>query len=257
LHQQHQLQFCSMCIAMMRASQTVVLSYDGPMKAAHRHIDLEVNLAKSEAALRRTLPDARLQITALPNIAQMQLALINSDFQTGPLSAEVMQAVIAKPTYWAFCWGSGLALARWLLQNPAVVAGKRIADVGCGCGIGAIAAKMAGAAEVIACDNDQDALINAQANAALNHVSLAFCDDVANLDSDFDLILMADVLYDKSNYPLLSTAKSLAHSIIVADSRVRSIDDPDFVVFHTSEALTYPNLGEFDEFRDVRFFRAS
>ena len=67
---------------------------------------------------------------------------------------------------------------------------------------------------------------------------------------------MADVLYDKSNYPLLSKAKSLANSIIVADSRVHAIDDLDFEVFHTSEALTYPNLGEFDEFRDVRFFRA-
>ena len=227
------------------------------MKAAQRHIELEMNLAKSEAALRRILPDARLQITAPPDVPQIKLALINSDFQTGPLPASVMHAVIAKPAYWAFCWGSGLALARWLLQNPEVVANKRVADVGCGCGIGAIAAKMAGAAHVIACDNDPDALVNAQANARLNDVHLAFCADVANLDGDLDLILMADVLYDKSNYPLLSRAKSLANSIIVADSRVRKIDDLAFAVFHTSEALTYPNLGEFDEFRDVRFFRAS
>ena len=242
---------------MPRTARTVVLSYDVAMKAAQRHIELEVNLAKSEAALRRILPDARLQITAPPDVPQIKLALINSDFQTGPLPASVMHAVIAKPAYWAFCWGSGLALARWLLQNPEVVANKRVADVGCGCGIGAIAAKMAGAAHVIACDNDPDALVNAQANARLNDVHLAFCADVANLDGDLDLILMADVLYDKSNYPLLSRAKSLANSIIVADSRVRKIDDLAFAVFHTSEALTYPNLGEFDEFRDVRFFRAS
>ena len=242
---------------MPRTARTVVLSYDVAMKAAQRHIELEMNLAKSEAALRRILPDARLQITAPPDVPQIKLALINSDFQTGPLPASVMHAVIAKPAYWAFCWGSGLALARWLLQNPEVVANKRVADVGCGCGIGAIAAKMAGAAHVIACDNDPDALVNAQANARLNDVHLAFCADVANLDGDLDLILMADVLYDKSNYPLLSRAKSLANSIIVADSRVRTIDDLAFAVFHTSEAMTYPNLGEFDEFRDVRFFRAS
>jgi predicted nicotinamide N-methyase len=242
---------------MPRTARTVVLSYDVAMKATQRHIGLEVNLAKSEAALRRILPDARLQITAPPTVAQIKLALINSDFQTGPLPASVMHAVIAKPAYWAFCWGSGLALARWLLQNPEMVANKRVADVGCGCGIGAIAAKMAGAAHVIACDNDPDALVNAQANARLNDVHLAFCADVADLDGDLDLILMADVLYDKNNYPLLSKAKSLANSIIVADSRVRTIDDLAFAVFHTSEALTYPNLGEFDEFRDVRFFRAS
>ena len=242
---------------MPRTARTDVLSYDVAMKAAQRHIELEMNLAKSEAALRRILPDARLQITAPPDVPQIKLALINSDFQTGPLPASVMHAVIAKPAYWAFCWGSGLALARWLLQNPEVVANKRVADVGCGCGIGAIAAKMAGAAHVIACDNDPDALVNAQANARLNDVHLAFCADVANLDGDLDLILMADVLYDKSNYPLLSRAKSLANSIIVADSRVRKIDDLAFAVFHTSEALTYPNLGEFDEFREVQFFRAS
>ena len=242
---------------MLSADRTVVLLYDVAMKAAERHVELEVNLAESEAALRRTLPDARLQITAPPAFAQIKLALINSDFQTGPLPASVMHAVIAKPAYWAFCWGSGLALARWLLQNPEVVANKRVADVGCGCGIGAIAAKIAGAAHVIACDNDPDALVNAQANAGLNDVHLAFCEDFAHLDGDLDLILMADVLYDKSNYPLLSKAKCLAKSIIVADSRVRTIDDLDFAVFHTSEALTYPNLGEFDEFRDVQFFRAS
>ena len=57
--------------------------------------------------------------------------------------------------------------------------------------------------EVVACDNDQDALLSARTNAELNNVSLAFADDVARLDNGFDLILMADVLYDKSNYPLL------------------------------------------------------
>ena len=71
---------------------------------------------------------------------------------------------------------------------------------------------------------------------------------------DFDLVLMADVLYDKSNYPLLQLVKKLADQVIVADSRIGAIDDDDFQLFHTAEALTYPNLGEFDEFKDVRFF---
>ncbi len=214
-------------------------------------------IESSEQALQRTLPDARLQVTTLPTVEQIELALINSDCQSGPLPADVMQAVIARPAYWAFCWGSGLALARWLLQNPDVVAGKRVADVGCGCGVGAIAAKISGANEVIACDSDEDALLSARTNAGLNNVSLAFADDIACLDNGFDLILMADVLYDSSNYQLLQFAKTLTHTIIVADSRVQSIDDKDFAIFHRSQALTYPNIGEFDEFRHVRFFRAS
>ena len=227
------------------------------MKISDSPIAAKASIKSSEQALQRTLPDARLQVTPLPTVEQIKLALINTDYQTGPLPADVMRAVIESPAYWAFCWGSGLALARWLLQNPGVVASKRVADVGCGCGIGAIAAKMAGANEVTTCDSDEDALLSARTNAGLNNVSLAFADDVACLDNGFDLILMADVLYDKSNYPLLQIAKSLAHTTIVADSRVQSIDDTDFAIFHCSEALTYPNIGEFDEFRHVRFFRAS
>jgi len=143
-----------------------------------------------------------------------------------------------------------------LLSSTAFVANKRIADVGSGCGVGAIAAKLAGASEVVACDNDPDALMVARANADLNQVQLSYAGDVAELSGTFDLILMADVLYDKSNYPLLETVKSLANDIVVADSRIQSIDDPSFKAFHQCEALTYPNLGEFDEFKDVRFFHA-
>ncbi len=227
------------------------------MKFFDSNVAAKARIESSEQALQRTLPDARLQVTPLPTVEKLQLALINADYQTGPLPADIIQAVVSRPAYWAFCWGSGLALARWLLQNPGVVAGKRVADVGCGCGIGAIAAKMAGAKEVIACDNDPDALLSARTNAALNDVSLAFADDVACLDNGFDLIVMADVLYDKSNYPLMEIAKALTQTIIVADSRLQSIGDTDFTIFHRSEALTYPNIGEFDEFRHVRFFRAS
>lgn len=214
-------------------------------------------LQHSLAALQRTLPDAELEITRLPAVEQIQLALINTDFQTGPLPADAMHRVIANPAYWAFCWGSGLALARWILSSAEFVANKRIVDVGCGCGVGAIAAKLAGAAEVVACDNDPDALMITRANAELNGVDLHYADDVTDLSGNYDLILMADVLYDKSNYPLLETVKDLATDIIVADSRIQTIDDPSFTAFYQSEALTYPNLGEFDEFKDVRFFRAS
>ncbi|MDP6186401.1 MAG: protein methyltransferase, partial [Pseudomonadales bacterium] len=74
---------------------------------------MTTHLQHSLAALQRTLPDAELEITRLPAVEQIQLALIKADFQTGPLPADVMHRVIANPAYWAFCWGSGLALARW------------------------------------------------------------------------------------------------------------------------------------------------
>jgi len=75
---------------------------------------MQANLTELLEALRRTLPAAELEISTLDKMPSIQLALINSNFPTGPLPEQVMRDVIAKPAYWAFCWGSGLALAQWL-----------------------------------------------------------------------------------------------------------------------------------------------
>ena len=155
---------------------------------------------------------AKLEAISLPDVPQIQLYLINADFPTGPLPADVMHAVIKNPAYWAFCWGSGLALAQWLLDNPNSVEGKVVADVGCGSGVVAIAAKIAGAKQVIACDNDPDALLATQANAELNNVSLDYQSDLLALPY-VEQILMADVLYDRANFALIRLAKQKTQAI--------------------------------------------
>ena len=81
---------------------------------------MQANLTELLEALRHTLPSAELEISTLDKVPSIQLALINSNFPTGPLPEQVMRDVIAKPAYWAFCWGSGLALAQWLTDNPKV-----------------------------------------------------------------------------------------------------------------------------------------
>jgi hypothetical protein len=43
--------------------------------------------------------------------------------------------------------------------------------------------------------------------------------------------------------------------VLVADSRIRELPDPSYVKIRTIDALTYPNLGEFDEFRTVHVFQ--
>ncbi|MBX3707747.1 MAG: 50S ribosomal protein L11 methyltransferase [Pseudomonadales bacterium] len=208
------------------------------------------------ARLQRTLPDARIEVQALPGCPAIRLGLINADFPLGPLPAEVMHAVIAQPAYWAFCWGSGLALARLLLQTPDWVRGRRVVDLGPGSGVVAIAAALAGAARVIACDNDPDALAATAANAVLNGVTVDLVDDLAKLPPGQDVLLMADVLYDRSNLPLLDRARALAAQTLVADSRIATLPDVAFRQIATLEARTFPNLGEFDEFRTVRVFHA-
>ncbi len=213
-----------------------------------------IQMTDLQRRLQTTLPDARLDISQLPGLEDISLALINADYQTGPLPGEVMHAVIANPAYWAFCWGSGLSLARWLIANPTQIASQRVLDLGPGSGVVAIAAAIAGAACVCACDNDPDAIAATEANAALNNVSIECSADLATLRPDFDLLMMADVLYDKANFGLIQIAKTISRRIIIADSRVSDVEDSDFHIIHHDTSLTLPNLGEFDEFKDVRFF---
>ncbi len=197
---------------------------------------------------------AHLAAQPLPGCPEIRLALINSDFPTGPLPPEVMRAVIAEPAYWAFCWGSGLGLARALLDAPLHVAGKHVLDLGSGSGVAGIAAAMAGASRVTACDIDADACLATAVNAELNSVHIDVVDDLAGVPRPVDVVLMADVLYDRANLPLLDAATALDAHVIVADSRIRDLGRDDFTPMFELQALTFPNLGEFDEFRTVRLF---
>ena len=77
------------------------------------------------------------------------------------------------PPFWAFVWAGGQALARFLLDHPETVAGRRVHDLATGSGVVAIAAAMAGAASVTVSDADPAAVAAAQRNAAANGVTLA------------------------------------------------------------------------------------
>ena len=54
------------------------------------------------------------------------------------------------PPYWAFCWPGGQAIARYLLDNPERVRGRRVIDFAAGSGVSSMAAARAGAASVMA-----------------------------------------------------------------------------------------------------------
>ena len=211
-------------------------------------------IADLERRLRATLPTARLETGPLPGCPEITLSLINADFPLGPLPPEVMRDVIARPAYWALCWGSGVALGRWLLDRPAVVQGRRVVDLGSGCGVVAVAAALAGAATVVACDTDPDALAATAMNAESNGVTVTLCETLHDLPADNDLLLMADVLYDRENLPLLEAAAGFAREVLVADSRIAELPDPAYRQIDSIDALTHPNLGEFDEFGTVRLF---
>lgn len=208
-----------------------------------------------QQALGELLGDARLVAERLPG-TELSLWLIDADNMDRQFNPDETRRILEEPPYWCFCWASGLALARWLAQYPQWVAGKRVLDFGAGSGIAAIAAVKAGALEVVACDLDPLALAASRANAELNGVELRYSDDFFKEADDYDLILVADVLYDRANLPLLDAFLSRGREALVADSRVRDFQHPLYQRLDILDACTWPDLAEPHEFRKVSLYHA-
>ena len=123
--------------------------------------------------------------------------------------------------YWAVLWRSGVALAREL--DGAALRGQRVVELGCGLAAPSIAAARAGAA-VLATDACAEALALVARNARENdvHVETATVDwgrpDELVKRAPFDLVLAADVLYERASVaPLLSLLPRLAPEAWLAD----------------------------------------
>jgi predicted nicotinamide N-methyase len=108
------------------------------------------------------------------------------------------------PPFWAFAWAGGQALARYVIDHPAIVAGRRVLDLGAGSGLVAIAAAMAGAGAVTAADIDRFAATAIALNAALNGVTVAIdATDLIGAEAGsgegaaWDVILVGDLCYER------------------------------------------------------------
>jgi len=112
----------------------------------------------------------------------------------------------------------GMGLTRYICENPEVVKGKSVLDIGSGCGSASVAAAIFGAKSVLANDIDPFAgtalrlnlTLNYDANANLectNSVSFSKDNKVvcAHMDffDQFDVVIAGDMLYDSAFSPHL------------------------------------------------------
>jgi predicted nicotinamide N-methyase len=137
-------------------------------------------------------------IRSAPLVPEISVRLLRHDsplwraFEDQPEAAE-----LARP-YWAFAWSGGQALARYLLDRPAMARGKRVLDFGAGCGIAGIAAARAGAHEVIASDIDPVSVRAIRHNAELNSVQVETVqgDLIYAENPGWDVLLAGDIWYE-------------------------------------------------------------
>lgn len=120
--------------------------------------------------------------------------------------------------YWAFSWAAGQGLARYLLDHPELVAGKRVFDFGSGCGLASIAAAKSGAVEVIASDIDPNAAIACRLSSAHNNVTVTTV--VAELGppdlSHCDVLLASDVFFHWAENQRILTSDAAPAITLVA-----------------------------------------
>lgn len=138
---------------------------------------------------------ARFPLRSVAEAPQIRLHL------AGPASglrrlAELVGDGFREP-YWAWPWAGGVVLARYILDRPEIVRGRRVLDLGTGSGLVAIAAALAGARSVEAVDLDPLALVAVELNARANGVAVSprLADPEALQAPGVDLVLAGDVFY--------------------------------------------------------------
>jgi predicted nicotinamide N-methyase len=155
---------------------------------------IEASLAGRRAFI---LENTRLQ--APPHTPELQLHLADEITPIWKLTEEALAEIGLPPPFWAFAWAGGQALARYVLDHPEIVAGKRVVDFASGSGLVAIAAMKAGAASVLAADIDVFCEAAIGVNAAANGVEVAFT-EVDLLDAPpppADVLLAGDICYER------------------------------------------------------------
>ncbi len=154
--------------------------------------------------------------------------------------------------YWAFAWGGGLAIGRYLRDHPEAVAGRRVFDLGSGSGLCAIASMHAGASEATGADIDPFAAaaigLNARANG--HRVGVARRDVLDDEPPDVDIVLAGDCWYDltlaERVLPWLLRARERGIDVLVGDPGRRYLPTAELVELASYEVRTTTELEDLE-----------
>ncbi len=164
-------------------------------------------------------------LTSPPLLPEIKLHLAEQSLPIWQKTEDELGEINVPPPYWAFAWAGGQALARYLLDNPEISRESHVIDLGTGSGINAIAAKMAGASQVLANDIDRLALsavaLNATANSVLIEISPG---DLLHLPPQtFGVILVGDLFYERQLadrvLAFIEASAALGATVLIGDPK--------------------------------------
>lgn len=141
------------------------------------------------------------RLRPIPHVPEISLFVADEAVPLWQKTEEELGEMGLPPPFWAFAWAGGQALARYVLDHPEIVRGRRVLDLASGSGLVAIAAMKAGAASAVANDIDRFAMPAIALNAAANGVALE-CETLDRLDPEaahepFGTVLAGDIFYER------------------------------------------------------------
>jgi predicted nicotinamide N-methyase len=141
---------------------------------------------------------ANTELLQPPLVPEIALHLASEIVPIWRKTEEELAAEGVPPPFWAFAWAGGQALARWVLDHPECVQGRRVLDFASGSGLSAIAAAKAGATAVIANEIDTFAITAILLNAKVNDARIdCVHEDLIGRDDGWDTVLAGDVCYER------------------------------------------------------------
>jgi predicted nicotinamide N-methyase len=174
------------------------------------------------AQARKVITDTT-RLATVPYVPEIRLQQAEDPFTVWEQVESTAAGTEQPPPFWAFAWAGGQALARYLIDHPGDIAGRRVVDFATGSGIVAIAAAKAGAAAVLAADVDPFCAAAVALNAAANGVTVDFtgADLLDAASPAADVILAADICYEQ---PLagrvlawLAAARAAGARVLIGD----------------------------------------